>query len=128
LIFVDENVSYKVMIIRPQIAGETSVPPDRQALNIGPELQVIYQQRFASTHQYRDRYGKFLPWISFLTTSTNKKSFSIWDPAMENSSITSGATRSSPWTLIQTLKKHCVHRSISYLKTVLPLGNSGTVF
>src|SRR6516165_2166476 len=47
-------------MIRPQIADETSAPPDRQAVNIGPDLQRIYQQRFASTSRYRDSIWKIL--------------------------------------------------------------------
>ena len=49
-----------VMLIRAQIADETSAPSDRQALNIGPELQRIYQDRFAATRQYRDKIWEVL--------------------------------------------------------------------
>ncbi|PYL04662.1 MAG: class I SAM-dependent methyltransferase [Verrucomicrobia bacterium] len=48
------------MLIRAQIADETSAPSDRQALNIGPELQRIYQDRFAATRQYRDKIWEVL--------------------------------------------------------------------
>jgi len=108
------------MLIRAQIADETSAPSDRQALNIGPELQRIYQDRFAATRQYRDKIWEVLT-ADFFSYYISEEDI-ILDLGSGYGEFINHIRTS-----IQTLKKYCVRRSISYTKTAPHLGKYGIV-